>query len=635
MFFDAVRNNKRVVQIFLALITLPFAFWGIDSYVRNTGAGADLASVGDTKITLPQFDQAWRAQQDRMRQVLGASFRPESMNTPEARLAVLNSLVDQRLLLLEASQGRLGASDSLLRDVIGKIPALQENGQFSMARYQAALAAQGMSQAQFEAQMRQDLTLQQLVGALGETGMAGNKVVDKLLRIQTEERQIAEWRFAPEQFAEQVKITLPAIEKYYAQNLKRFEVAEQARVEYVVLSLEGLLAQVKPGDGEVTAWYEGHQDRYQQAEERRASHILILASGDMDREKARAKAEEVLKEVQKSPARFAELARQHSQDPGSAEKGGDLGFFGRGMMVKPFEDSVFGLRENELSGLVQSEFGYHIIRLTEIKPGKLRSLADARSEIEDELRRQVASRQFAEAAETFSNMVYEQPDSLQPAAEKFKLKIQQSGWLPRTPSPEMLAGLGQLGNQKVLASVFSEESLKKKRNTEAVEVAPNTLLAARVIEYRPATTQPMAAVKTEIEALLKAEEEAALARAAGESKLRELQQGVEDKLAWAPLRNVSRQDARQLPVASLKAIFRADVRRLPAYVGADLGGGGYALYKITAVSHPEKVDDNRRKALQGEYSTILGQEDFAAYLAGLRLRYKIDINKSALESKER
>jgi len=432
-----------------------------------------------------------------------------------------------------------------------------------------------------------------------------------------------------------VKITLPAIEKYYAQNLKRFEVAEQARVEYVVLSLEGLLAQVKPGDGEVIAWYEGHQDRYQQAEERRASHILILASGDMDREKARAKAEEVLKEVQKSPARFAELARQHSQDPGSAEKGGDLGFFGRGMMVKPFEDSVFGLRENELSGLVQSEFGYHIIRLTEIKPGKLRSLADARSEIEDELRRQAASRQFAEAAETFSNMVYEQPDSLQPAAEKFKLKIQQSGWLPRSPSPEMLAGLGQLGNQKVLASVFSEESLKKKRNTEAVEVAPNTLLAARVVEYRPATTQPMAAVKTEIEALLKAEEEAALARAAGESKLRELQQGAEDKLAWAPLRNVSRQDARQLPVASLKAIFRADVRRLPAYVGADLGGGGYALYKITAVSHPEKVDDNRRKALQGEYSTILGQEDFAAYLAGLRLRYKIDINKSALESKER
>lgn len=635
MFFDAVRNNKRVVQIFLALITLPFAFWGVDSYVRNTGAGADLARVGDTKITILQFDQAWRAQQDRMRQVLGASFLPESMNTPAARLAVLNSLVDQRLLLLEASQGRLGAGDDLLRDVIAKIPALQENGRFSMARYQAALAAQGMSQAQFEAQMRQDLTLQQLVGAVGDTGIAGNKVVDKLLRIQTEERQIAEWRFTPGQFADQVKITLPAIEKYYAQNLKRFEVAEQAKVEYVLLSLEGLLAQVKPSDGEVTAWYESHQDRYQQAEERRASHILILASGEVDREKARAKAEDVLKEVQKSPAKFAELARQHSQDPGSAEKGGDLGFFGRGMMVKPFEDSVFGLRENELSSLVQSEFGYHIIKLTAIKPGKLRSLADARPEIEEELRRQAASRQFAEAAETFSNMIYEQPDSLQPAAEKFRLKIQQSGWLPRGLSPDKLAGLGQLGNQKVLAAVFSDDSLKNKRNTEAVEVAPNTLLAARVIEYRPASTQPLAIVKAEIEALLKAEEEAVLARAAGESKLRELQQGAEDKLAWAPVRRVSRQDGRQFPEASLKAIFRADVRQLPAYVGADAEGGGYMLYKIMTVSHPEKVDDNRRKALQAEYGTILGQEDFAAYLAGLRLRYKIDINKSALESKER
>ncbi|KFB73497.1 MAG: SurA N-terminal domain-containing protein [Candidatus Accumulibacter phosphatis] len=636
MFFDAVRNNKRVVQIFLALITLPFAFWGVDSYVRNTGAGADLASVGDSKITMPQFDQAWRAQQDRMRQVLGASFRPELMNTPAAKLAVLNSLVDQRLLLLETAKGRLGAGDELLREVISKIPALQENGQFSMSRYQTALAAQGMSQAQFEAQLRQDLTLQQLVGALGDSGIASSTVIDKLLRIQAEERQIAEWRIAPEQFAGQVNITAPDIEKYYEQNLKRFEVTEQAKVEYLVLSLEGLLAQLKPGDGEVAAWYESHKDRYQQAEERRASHILILTGGDVDQEKARARAEEVLMEAQKSPARFAELARQYSQDPGSAEKGGDLGFFGRGMMVKPFEDTVFKLRENELSGLVQSEFGFHIIRLTGIKPGKQRLLADVRPEIEDELRRQTASRQFAEAAEAFSNMVYEQPDSLQPAAEKFKLKIQQSGWLPRNPSPDLLTGLGQLGNQKVLASVFSEESLKNKRNTEVVEIAPNTLLAARVIEYRPATTKPLATVKTDIEALLKVEKEAALARAAGESKLRELQQGAtEDKLAWVSVRKVSRQDDRQLPAAALKAIFRADVHKLPAYVGADVGDGNYMLYKIMTVSHPAKVDDNRRKALQREYSTILGQEDFAAYLAGLRLRYKIDINQSALESKER
>ena len=635
MFFDAVRNNKRVVQIFLALIALPFAFWGVDSYVRDSGAGADLASVGDSRITLPQFDQAWRAQQDRMRQVLGEGFRPETMNTLAARRAVLDSLIDQRLLLLEAAKGRLGASDDLLRDVISKIPALQENGQFSMARYQSALTAQGMSQAQFEAQLRQDLTLQQVVGAIGETGFASSTVVDQLLRMQVEERQIAEFRIAPEQFAAQVKIEDAAVQKYYEENPKRFEVVEQARVEYVVLSLDGLLAQLAVSDTEVTAWYESHQERYQQAEERRASHILFLAGGDTDPEKARAKAEEVLKAVQQSPDRFAELARQHSQDPGSAEKGGDLGFFARGAMVKPFEDTAFKLRENEISALVQSEFGYHIIKLTGIKPGKQRSLAEVRSEIEGELKRQSASRQFAESAEVFSNLVYEQPDSLQPAAEKFRLNVQQSGWLPRNPASQALKSLGQVGNEKVVAAVFSDDSLKNKRNTEVVEVAPNTLLAARVIEHRPASTRPFEAVKAEIAAILKQQEEATLARAAGEARLRELQQGAEDKVSWALVRSVSRQEARQLPPAAAKAIFKADVRKLPTYVGAEAEGGHYSLYKIIKVSHPEAVDESGRKAIQREYGTILGQEDFAAYLAGLRQRYKIDINNAALESKER
>ena len=635
MFFDAVRNNKRVVQIFLALIALPFAFWGVDSYVRDSGAGADLASVGDSRITLPQFDQAWRAQQDRMRQVLGEGFRPETMNTLAARRAVLDSLIDQRLLLLEAAKGRLGASDDLLRDVISKIPALQENGQFSMARYQSALTAQGMSQAQFEAQLRQDLTLQQVVGAIGETGFASSTVVDQLLRMQVEERQIAEFRIAPEQFAAQVKIEDAAVQKYYEENPKRFEVVEQARVEYVVLSLDGLLAQLAVSDPEVTAWYESHQERYQQAEERRASHILFLAGGDTDPAKARAKAEEVLKAVQQSPDRFAELARQHSQDPGSAEKGGDLGFFARGAMVKPFEDTAFKLRENEISALVQSEFGYHIIKLTGIKPGKQRSLAEVRSEIEGELKRQSASRQFAESAEVFSNLVYEQPDSLQPAAEKFRLNVQQSGWLPRNPASQALKSLGQVGNEKVLAAVFSDDSLKNKRNTEVVEVAPNTLLAARVIEHRPASTRPFEAVKAEIAAILKQQEEATLARAAGEARLRELQQGAEDKVSWALVRSVSRQEARQLPPAAAKAIFKADVRKLPTYVGAEAEGGHYSLYKIIKVSHPEAVDESGRKAIQREYGTILGQEDFAAYLAGLRQRYKIDINNAALESKER
>jgi peptidyl-prolyl cis-trans isomerase D len=415
--FDAVRNNKRIVQIFLALITLPFAFWGVDSYVRNSGAGSDLASVGDTKITVYQYEQAMRERQDQMRRALGANYKPEAMNTPEARISVLNSLVDQRLLLLEAQKNRLQTSDEALRNFISRIPALQEDGKFSMARYEAALRAQGIAQPQFEGKLRQDLTLQQLVGTIGESAFVSENQATAMLLLQSEERQYSEIRIAPEQFADKVKIDEAAAQKFYADNKSRFEVPEQVKAEFVVLSLDALLAQTTVAEAEVKAWYDSHQDRFLQPEERRASHILIVAKTEADKVAAKAKAEEALKEVRKTPARFAELAKQYSQDPGSAQKGGDLGFFARGMMVKPFEDTVFKLKDGEISSVLESEFGYHIIKLTGIKPGKVRTLDEARPEIENELKHQAAARKFAEAAESFTNTVYEQSDSLQPVAE--------------------------------------------------------------------------------------------------------------------------------------------------------------------------------------------------------------------------
>ena len=633
--FDAVRNNKRIVQIFLGLIALPFAFWGVDSYVRSSGAGSDLASVGDTKITIQQFEQALRDRQDQMRQSMGDSFKPELMNSPEIRLGVLNSLIDQRLLLLEAGKNRLVTSDDALRDFLSSVPSLQEDGKFSMSRYENVLRAQGMSQPQFEARVRQDLTLQQLVGTVGSSAFVSLTQAEAMLRLQSEERQFSEFKISSGQFANKVKIDESAIQKFYDENKNRFEVPERVKAEYVVLSLDALLAQVKVSDAEVKTWYDGHQDRYQEPEERRASHVLISSDGDAGKEKAKAKAEEVLKDIQKNPSRFAELAKQHSQDPGSAQKGGDLGYFGRGMMVKPFEDAVFQQKEGEISGLVESDFGYHIIKVTGIKAAKLRPLADVRSDIEGDLRRQAATRKFAEAAESFNNMVYEQSDSLQPVVEKFNLKVQQSGWLPKNADPRMLAALGPLGNEKVAKALFSDDVIKNKRNTEAIEVAPNTLLAARVTEHVPSSVQPFDTVKGDIGEYLKDQEAQAQAKASGEARLAELNQG-EDKLSWSASRSASRLQARQLqlPPAALQAIFKADVQKLPAYVGVSTGDA-YSLYKITKVIQPETVNENQLKALRTEYASIVAQEDLSAYLSSLRSRYKIDINKAALEPKDR
>jgi peptidyl-prolyl cis-trans isomerase D len=636
--FDAVRNNKRIVQVFLALITLPFAFWGVDSYVRSAGPGNDVASVGESKISLQQFQQSWREQMDRARQQMGPSFRQETFDTPEMRLAVANSLVDQRLLLLEANKGRLGVSNALLVEIISTMPSLQVDGKFSKARYEAALAAQGMSPEQFEARLRQDMIMQQLVGAIGDTGIVSSVSAEMMLRIQSEERQVAEIRITPEQFAGEIKLEADAAKKFYDENQKQFQTPELVRAEYVVLSLDGLLSQVAVSDAEVKAWYEAHLSRYQQQEERRASHILItLAAGasDTEKAKAKAKAEEVLKDVQKNPTKFAELARQHSQDPGSAANGGDLGFFGRGMMVKPFEEAVFKQKQGELSGLVQSDFGFHIIKVTGIKEGKQKKLDEVRAEIEGELKRQGAQKRYAEAAEAFTNMVYEQSDSLAPVVEKFKLKLQQSPLLPRQVPQQALASLGPLGNEKLLAALFTEDAVKNKRNTDTVEVAQNTLVAARVLEHKPASVRPFESVRADIETMLKAKEATALAKKKGEERLAELK-GGQDKINWALVKNVSRLQGKQVTAPALQAIFRADVSKLPAYTGVELpNNGGYALYKIMAVKPLATVDADKRRVLQRDYENMTAQEDFTAYLTGLRQRYKVEINKAVLESKER
>ena len=632
--FDSIRNNKKIVQILLALIALTFAFFGVGDYVRSSGAGSDMAAVGDTKITVQQFDQALRERREQMRRSLGESFKPEIMNSPEVKLGVLNSLIDQRLLLIEADKNRLVTSNEMLREAIATIPVLQENGQFSQDRYQMALRAQGMSEPQFEARMRQDLTLQQLVGAVGESAFVSATQTEAIMRLQSEERQFSEFKVATELFAGQVKIDDAALQKYYDDNKSRFEVPEQVKAEYVVLSPDALADQVTVSDDDVKDRYEKEKKRFEQPEERRASHILIAIDANTDKAKAKAKAEEVLKEVQKSPAKFAELARKYSEDPGSAQKGGDLGFFGPGAMVQPFEEVVFKQKEGDVSALVETQFGFHIVKLTGIKPGKTRTLAEVRSEIEGELKREAAQRKFAEAAEEFSSTVYEQSTSLQPAADKFKLKIQKSASIARNTDPKALAALGPLGNEKIVADLFSKDAVEDKRNAEAVEVAPNTLVAARVLEYVPASTIPFASVKDDIEKLLRAQQLADLAKAFGEKTLAELVKGGEDKLAWSPARSISRMQSRQmLSPAAVQAVFKADARKLPAYAGAEVGDS-YVIYKIVKLEVPETFDENKRKAFQAQYGAIMAQEDLASYLASLRARYKIKINKDKLELKE-
>ncbi len=319
--FDAVRNNKKVVQIFLLLITLPFAFWGVDSYVKNAGDGGALASVGGTPIKQAEFQQALNEQQERMRAALGSNFNPAMMNTPEARKAVLDNLVNQRLLALDASKMRLSVSDQRVRDTIAGIQAFQENGQFSLPRYEAVLKAQGMTQAVFESRLRHDLALQQVLGAVAEGVMVSRTSAERVYSVQLEERTVSEVRLAAPQYVAAVKLADDAAKKFYETNRKQFELPAQLRAEYLVLSQDGVASQLVVSDAEIRKEYDAHPERFRQGEERRASHILIQADKGAPEaviKAAREKADALVKLVKANPADFAKLAKENSQDPGSA-----------------------------------------------------------------------------------------------------------------------------------------------------------------------------------------------------------------------------------------------------------------------------------------------------------------------------
>jgi peptidyl-prolyl cis-trans isomerase D len=362
-------------------------------------------------------------------------------------------------------------------------------------------------------------------------------------------------------------------------------------------------------------------------EERRASHILITASKDApeaDKKAARAKAEALLAAVKAKPASFAEVARKNSQDPGSAVKGGDLDFFGRGAMVKAFEDAAFSMKKSDISDIVESEFGYHIIQLTDIKSPKAQSFESLRPSLEADLKKQQAQRKYAELAETFSNMVYEQSDSLKPVADKLKLTIQKASKVGRNPSTQVAQAQNPINHPGLLQALFSEASLQKQRNTEAIEVAPNTLVAARVVKYHPAASLPFADVKDIVKRSVTQEKAAALAKAQGEQRLAALKSNAAPEGLPNAIVLSREKTQKQLPQV-VDAVLKADPAKLPSAQGVDLGAQGYAVIRVTKVLPPESDNKELMVQAQQQFTQLWGSAETQAYLAQLKVMLKAEI----------
>jgi peptidyl-prolyl cis-trans isomerase D len=631
--FDSIRSHRRWLMIFLLVLVFPsFVFFGIQGYERFQSDDQAVARVGGSRITAQEFDAAQRQRLDRLRQMFGQNFDPKLFDTPEARAAALDGLIGQRALQQEMARAHVAVTDERLREVIRSVPAFQQDGSFSYERYKTLLAAQGQSERVFEQQLRADLVQQTLLRAVADSAFLPRAVNERLQQLSEEEREVRLLRFRPEDYTRQVAVTDAAVNEYYTANRAEFETPESVRAEYVVLTLDAVASQITVPEAELRTYYEQNKPRFGTDEQRRASHILFTA-GDggtaQDKAGARKVAEEVLARLRNQPGEFEKLARQYSKDPGSAAKGGDLGLFGRNMMVKPFEEAAFQLKEGALSDLVESDFGWHIIRVTEIKPAHIYPFEAVRGEIEQDYRRQQAQKKFAEAAETFTNTVYEQADSLKPAADKLNLQVQVTENVTRQGVPSR-PGAPAVFVPRLLEALFAPDSIKARRNTEAIETAPNTLVSARVAEHRPAALRPLEEVRAQIRARLESAEASRLAREAGTKRLAELLAAPNDA-GFDKSRTISRTRPEGIDEAALRAVMRMPASKLPAYVGAQLQGGAYGVFHVVAARAPAQADAARREQMARGWQQSVGGGDDVAYLDALKAKYKAEVLRKDLQ----
>jgi peptidyl-prolyl cis-trans isomerase D len=629
---EAIRDRAQgwIAKVILALITIPFALWGIDSYFHNSGGGDVVADVGKAKIFRQEFSEALQSEADQLRQSQGEKFDPSITQSKAFREAVLNSLIDRKALLLAAQDAKLVAPDQQVAAIIQQIPAFQDNGHFSRERYDATLGAHGLSAAAFENQTREEILMRSLQAPMVKGVIIPKWTADELSRLVSQQREVAWVDIAPTQFTAQAQPGEADIEAYYTSHKADFTDPEAVKVEYVVLSKEALSAHSQPTEEEIQNYYQANKSKFTEPELRAASHILISApKGDVAaRQKAKAKAEALLAEIRRNPKSFAELARHESQDSGSAANGGSLGNNPRGVMVKPFDDAVFSMKIGEVRGPVETDFGYHIIRLDGITPAKVEPLARVRDSIIADLRAQQGQKRFARDAENFSNLVYDQSTTLEPAADAYKLPVQTSDWIGRN------GGAQPLDDPKLLDAIFARDSLKNRLNTDAVETAKGALVSARVIDYRPAMLHPLDQVSALIRKRLVAENSAKLAEKQGQALLDKLTHGEEPTLAWSAFHMISRQQPGPFNAQSLPAIFRVSTAKLPAYTGVEMGDGEYRLVRVSRVSEPSAVDPSMVKALEDGLRQTFARADSDAYLALAKSQNKVEIKQNAIETKE-
>ena len=629
--FEFVRTHTRLLQFILLILILPsFVVFGIQGYSKFTeGGNATVAVVDGVAIKQGEWDLSHRDQVERLRRQ-APNVDVKLLDSPSFRTESLEALLRQRVLATAMDKQHLVVTDERLQRLFISDPQFAQLRNADGSINKDLLAAQGMSSEMFAARLRQDMAVQQVQGGITGSVLTPATNVGQALDALLQRREIRTARFEVKAYVAKVAPTDADIEAFYKSHESDFRAPEQASIEYVVLDLATLKKGISVPEDDLRKYYAENLSRYTAAEERRVRHILINAVKDAApdvKQKAKARAEALLAEVRKTPTSFAEVAKKNSEDPGSAANGGDLDYFGRGAMVKPFEDAAFAMKPGETSNLIETDFGYHVLRLEAVRGGDKKPFEAVRATIDDEVRQQLAIKRWAEAAEQFTNLVYEQSDSLQPVIDKLKLE-KRNALVQRQPAQ---GASGPLASVKLLETVFGNDAIKNKRNTEAVEVGTNQLASARIAQHQPARVLPLAEVRDAVRQRLVASQAEALAKKEGEARLAQLKAdpaNASNSLLGEAV-TVSRAAPQGLARPALEAVLAADATKLPVVIGVALPGQGYFVARIDKLL-PRELKPEENQALQAQYGQAWARAEAEAYYQGLRARYKVEMKVNPL-----
>ncbi|MBT3054845.1 MAG: SurA N-terminal domain-containing protein [Candidatus Thiodiazotropha sp. (ex Codakia orbicularis)] len=624
---QVIRDKAQgwIAWAIVILISIPFALWGIQSYL-GVGSEPIAATVNGAEINERTLDNQYQRFRQQLREQLGAAYRPEMFDDARMRKEVLNRLIRDELVQQTSNRMGLRAGSNMIQASILSMPTFQKDGRYDQQTYERALRLQGLSPAGFEDRVRRALVAEQLSQAVNAGSFVTPKELNESQRLLKQTRELSYFVVPASDFKLFDELSDDEIKAYYEANQSAFISPEKVKVEYILLDAGTAGGTIDVDEERLRGYYENNQDEFGLPEQRQASHILILAAADADQstvDEAKAKIDALAERVRNGES-FEELAKQNSQDPGSAASGGDLGFFGKGIMDPAFESAVYALQEGGVSEPVRTSFGFHLIKLTGIKDGTVKPFEEARTEIEAAYRKFEGERLYFELAEQLADLSYEDPGSLESAASVLELSIQQSDWITREQ------GAGVFANLKVRTAAYSDDVLKEHNNSELIEIDGTSSLVLRVLDHQESSVLPLDEVKQQITETLQQQKAEQQAQAEAEKRMAEMAAGaplsdVAESYAVTGPMTVDRND-RQIPPGLSSALFRT---AKPAAGGsspgtARLAGGDFAVYLLTGVTEGS-ADDKSNLQQQESLRRMLGRDHYEMVLTDLESRADIEI----------